>query len=138
MVGRFGRRLFEHGPHPLAEMFLFLAALYVVHWGFYPLLFALMVSRYRRIVFITATYLFFALSLLGTFLVRSGVLTSVHAFATDPRRGIFIVRKTKTDRRDAKKLNKPEAGHFAKADPAYGAGVAVRLGLATQGSAAAE
>ena len=32
----------------------------------------------------------FALSLLGTFLVRSGVLTSVHAFATDPARGIFI------------------------------------------------
>ena len=33
----------------------------------------------------------FALSLLGTFLVRSGVLTSVHAFATDPKRGIFIL-----------------------------------------------
>ena len=33
----------------------------------------------------------FALSLLGTFLVRSGVLTSVHAFATDPGRGIFIL-----------------------------------------------
>src|SRR6185312_318925 len=33
----------------------------------------------------------FGLSLLGTFLVRSGVLTSVHAFATDPRRGIFIL-----------------------------------------------
>ena len=33
----------------------------------------------------------FALSLLGTFLVRSGVLTSVHAFATDPRRGLFIL-----------------------------------------------
>jgi cytochrome c-type biogenesis protein CcmF len=33
----------------------------------------------------------FALSLLGTFLVRSGVLTSVHAFAVDPRRGIFIL-----------------------------------------------
>ncbi|MBL8490940.1 MAG: heme lyase CcmF/NrfE family subunit [Rhodocyclaceae bacterium] len=32
-----------------------------------------------------------SLSLLGTFLVRSGVLTSVHAFATDPRRGIFIL-----------------------------------------------
>ena len=31
------------------------------------------------------------LSLLGTFLVRSGVLTSVHAFATDPRRGVFIL-----------------------------------------------
>ena len=33
----------------------------------------------------------FALSLLGTFLVRSGVLTSVHAFAVDPTRGIFIL-----------------------------------------------
>ncbi|HRO53507.1 MAG TPA: heme lyase CcmF/NrfE family subunit, partial [Alicycliphilus sp.] len=33
----------------------------------------------------------FALSLLGTFLVRSGVLTSVHAFATDPSRGIYIL-----------------------------------------------
>lgn len=33
----------------------------------------------------------FALSLLGTFLVRSGVLSSVHAFATDPRRGLFIL-----------------------------------------------
>ena len=33
----------------------------------------------------------FSLSLLGTFLVRSGVLTSVHAFAVDPERGIFIL-----------------------------------------------
>ena len=33
----------------------------------------------------------FSLSLVGTFLVRSGVLTSVHAFATDPRRGFFIL-----------------------------------------------
>ncbi|MGH8442666.1 MAG: heme lyase CcmF/NrfE family subunit [Nevskiaceae bacterium] len=33
----------------------------------------------------------FALSLLGTFLVRSGVLVSVHAFATDPARGVFIL-----------------------------------------------
>ncbi len=33
----------------------------------------------------------FSLSLLGTFLVRSGVLTSVHAFATDPERGAFIL-----------------------------------------------
>ncbi|MCX8998447.1 heme lyase CcmF/NrfE family subunit [Rhizobiaceae bacterium BDR2-2] len=33
----------------------------------------------------------FSLSLLGTFLVRSGVLTSVHSFATDPSRGIFIL-----------------------------------------------
>ena len=33
----------------------------------------------------------FSLSLLGTFLVRSGVLTSVHAFASDPKRGLFIL-----------------------------------------------
>jgi cytochrome c-type biogenesis protein CcmF len=33
----------------------------------------------------------FSLSLIGTFLVRSGVLTSVHAFALDPRRGVFIL-----------------------------------------------
>jgi cytochrome c-type biogenesis protein CcmF len=33
----------------------------------------------------------FSFSLLGTFLVRSGVLTSVHAFATDPKRGVFIL-----------------------------------------------
>ena len=33
----------------------------------------------------------FSLSLIGTFLVRSGVLTSVHAFASDPRRGVYIL-----------------------------------------------
>jgi cytochrome c-type biogenesis protein CcmF len=33
----------------------------------------------------------FSLSLIGTFLVRSGILTSVHAFAIDPRRGVFIL-----------------------------------------------
>ncbi|MEO1602106.1 MAG: heme lyase CcmF/NrfE family subunit, partial [Pseudomonadota bacterium] len=33
----------------------------------------------------------FSLSLIGTFLVRSGVITSVHAFATDPGRGVFIL-----------------------------------------------
>src|SRR5471032_2383366 len=33
----------------------------------------------------------FSLSLIGTFLVRSGVLTSVHTFASDPRRGVFIL-----------------------------------------------
>ncbi len=33
----------------------------------------------------------FSLSLMGTFLVRSGVLTSVHAFAVDPKRGVFIL-----------------------------------------------
>ncbi len=33
----------------------------------------------------------FSFSLLGTFLVRSGVLTSVHSFASDPARGVFIL-----------------------------------------------
>ena len=33
----------------------------------------------------------FSLSLLGAFIVRSGVLTSVHAFAVDPKRGLFIL-----------------------------------------------
>ncbi len=49
----------------------------------------------KRGVFKTWTVLLaifsFSLSLLGTFLVRSGVLTSVHAFATDPSRGLFIL-----------------------------------------------
>ncbi|RED37877.1 cytochrome c-type biogenesis protein CcmF [Rhodopseudomonas thermotolerans] len=40
---------------------------------------------------ILLSILTFSLSLLGTFLVRSGVLTSVHAFATDPSRGVFIL-----------------------------------------------
>jgi cytochrome c-type biogenesis protein CcmF len=49
----------------------------------------------KRGVFKTWTVLLaifaFSLSLLGTFLVRSGVLTSVHAFASDPTRGVFIL-----------------------------------------------
>ena len=40
---------------------------------------------------ILLSILTFALSLIGTFLVRSGVLTSVHTFATDPDRGVFIL-----------------------------------------------
>src|SRR6202043_1503038 len=40
---------------------------------------------------ILLSILTFSLSLIGTFLVRSGVLTSVHAFASDPLRGIFIL-----------------------------------------------
>jgi len=44
-------------------------------------------NNWTLILAITA----FSLSLLGTFLVRSGVLTSVHAFASDPTRGIFIL-----------------------------------------------
>src|SRR6185369_1309397 len=49
----------------------------------------------KRVTFRSWTVLLaivaFSLSLIGTFLVRSGVLTSVHAFATDPKRGIFIL-----------------------------------------------
>jgi cytochrome c-type biogenesis protein CcmF len=44
-------------------------------------------TNWTLILAITA----FSLSLLGTFLVRSGVLTSVHAFAADPSRGVFIL-----------------------------------------------
>jgi cytochrome c-type biogenesis protein CcmF len=44
-----------------------------------------------RIWTILLSILTFSLSLIGTFLVRSGVLTSVHAFASDPTRGIFIL-----------------------------------------------
>ncbi len=44
-----------------------------------------------RIWTVFLAILAFSLSLLGTFLVRSGVLTSVHAFATDPKRGVFIL-----------------------------------------------
>jgi len=44
-----------------------------------------------RIWTVFLAILAFSLSLLGAFLVRSGVLTSVHAFATDPKRGIFIL-----------------------------------------------
>ncbi len=40
---------------------------------------------------ILLSILTFSLSLIGTFLVRSGVLTSVHAFASDPTRGVFIL-----------------------------------------------
>jgi cytochrome c-type biogenesis protein CcmF len=44
-----------------------------------------------RVWTILLSILAFSLSLLGTFLVRSGVLTSVHAFASDPTRGVFIL-----------------------------------------------
>ena len=44
-----------------------------------------------RIWTVLLAILTFSISLLGTFLVRSGVLTSVHAFATDPERGLFIL-----------------------------------------------
>jgi cytochrome c-type biogenesis protein CcmF len=45
----------------------------------------------RKVWTILLAILTFSLSLIGTFLVRSGVLTSVHAFANDPTRGIFIL-----------------------------------------------
>ena len=58
------------------------------------LLHSLIVSE-KRGAFLTWTALLailaFSLSLIGTFLVRSGVLTSVHAFAADPTRGIYIL-----------------------------------------------
>jgi cytochrome c-type biogenesis protein CcmF len=44
-----------------------------------------------RVWTIFLAILAFSLSLIGTFLVRSGVLTSVHAFASDPQRGVFIL-----------------------------------------------
>ncbi len=54
---------------------------------------ALVVERRNALVSWTVLLgiLTFSLSLVGTFLVRSGVLTSVHAFATDPARGVFIL-----------------------------------------------
>ena len=53
----------------------------------------------------------FSLSLVGTFLVRSGVLTSVHAFATDPARGAFILLLLRArHRRLADALRHPRAG----------------------------
>ena len=67
----------------------------------------------------------FSLSLLGTFLVRSGVLTSVHAFATDPTRGIFILAiLVIVHRRGARALRLaglgPQAGRHLRADLARG------------------
>ena len=58
----------------------------------------------------------FSLSLLGTFLVRSGVLSSVHAFATDPRRGLFILAfLVVVDRRLARALRLAGAERSASA-----------------------
>ena len=55
---------------------------------------SLLVTEHRNI-FINWSLLLsifaFATSLLGTFLVRSGILTSVHAFALDPERGLFLL-----------------------------------------------
>jgi cytochrome c-type biogenesis protein CcmF len=55
----------------------------------------------------------FSLSLLGTFLVRSGVLTSVHAFAADPTRGVFILAFLGTITGGALTLYAWRAQHFA-------------------------
>ena len=54
---------------------------------------AMVVERRHALVnwTILLAILTFSLSLIGTFVVRSGVLTSVHAFATDPARGVFIL-----------------------------------------------
>lgn len=58
------------------------------------LLHALSVTEKRKVFkawTVMLAIITFSLSLLGTFLVRSGVLTSVHAFANDPERGLFIL-----------------------------------------------
>jgi cytochrome c-type biogenesis protein CcmF len=58
------------------------------------LLHSLAASRQRGVLLrwtILLSILAFSLSLLGTFLVRSGVLTSVHSFAVDPERGVFVL-----------------------------------------------
>ncbi len=58
------------------------------------LLHSAIVTQHRQVLkrwTLLLAILTFGLSLLGTFLVRSGVLTSVHAFATDPMRGLFIL-----------------------------------------------
>jgi cytochrome c-type biogenesis protein CcmF len=55
---------------------------------------SLMAARTRGALLrwtILLSILTFSLSLLGTFLVRSGILTSVHAFAVDPQRGVFVL-----------------------------------------------
>ncbi len=55
---------------------------------------SVMVQEKRRMFKVWNLFLIiltFSLSLIGTFLVRSGILSSVHTFATDPRRGLFIL-----------------------------------------------
>jgi cytochrome c-type biogenesis protein CcmF len=73
-------------PVENASLLPWLAATALIH--------SLIVSEKRQ-VFLGWTLLLaiitFALSLLGTFLVRSGVLISVHAFANDPQRGVFLL-----------------------------------------------
>ena len=69
----------------------------------------------------------FSLSLLGTFLVRSGVLTSVHAFATDPTRGVFILC-------DPDALHRRLAGAVCLARRSADGGRAVPADLARRGA----
>lgn len=59
----------------------------------------------------------FSLSLLGTFLVRSGVLTSVHAFAVDPARGLFILLLLMIQIGGALTLFAARAGRLSDAAP---------------------
>ena len=66
-----------------------------VPWLLSVALFHSLITSQNRGVFgkwsILLSIFAFATSLLGTFLVRSGILTSVHAFALDPERGVFIL-----------------------------------------------
>jgi cytochrome c-type biogenesis protein CcmF len=66
----------------------------------------------------------FSLSLLGTFLVRSGVLTSVHAFATDPARPVHPGLPRHGHRRLAAAVRAARAGQADAAAPSFAAGVA--------------
>ncbi|MBP6899301.1 MAG: heme lyase CcmF/NrfE family subunit [Burkholderiaceae bacterium] len=59
----------------------------------------------------------FALSLIGTFLVRSGVLTSVHAFASDPRRGVWMLALVAVTLLASTALLGTRAAHLAPARP---------------------
>ena len=53
----------------------------------------------------------FSMSMVGTFLVRSGILTSVHAFAVDPQRGTFILVLLSLYRRSAGAVRGPGGHH---------------------------
>lgn len=73
-------------PSENASLMPWLAGTALVH--------SLMVTEQRGVLRVWTVFLSllaFALSLVGTFLVRSGVLSSVHAFALDPLRGLFIL-----------------------------------------------
>ncbi len=81
------------------------------------LLHSINVSNNRKIFYgwtLLLCILAFALSLLGTFLVRSGVLTSVHSFANDPERGMFILLLLALYTLPALLLFAVRAGRFAQ------------------------